>query len=328
VSHSTDDPAVAVARLRESRRALITAHSSPDGDALGSELALAELASRLGVRPVVYNRDPAPEGLRQLPGGDEIVVADALPEGFREDFDLVVTMECPGLDRPGFDGLDALPILNIDHHKANPCYGEVNYLDEEAPAVGEMVWRMFATAGVEPSAAAATNAFVALSTDTGDFRYSNATARAFAAAAEMVERGADPARVAAWVHESRTAPSVRLLGEALRTLELDCDGRLATLHVDREAFARAGATPADTESIINAPRAIAGVRAVAFFKQWERGVVRVSLRSKGEVDVQAVAALLGGGGHTNASGCTIEGDLETAMEQLKPLLAAALDGGP
>ena len=132
---------------------------------------------------------------------------------------------------------------------------------------------MFAAAGVEPSPAAATNAFVALSTDTGDFRYSNATARAFRAAAEMVERGAEPDVVATWVHESKSRASVRLLGEALRTLELACDGRLALVHVDQGAFDRAGAEPSDTENIINSPRTIAGVQVVALFKQWEAGRV-------------------------------------------------------
>jgi len=321
-----NDPRLAVDRLRRARRVLLTSHRNPDGDAVGSELALAELAASFGVDAVIVNRDPAPATLNELPGVERVVVADALPGDFPNAFDLVVTVECPELERAGFAGLDRLPILNIDHHLANPAYGEVNYLDEEAPAVGEMVWTMFKVAGIEPSADAAVNTYVALVTDTGDFRYSNARPRAYRAAAEMVERGADPPIIAEWVHDGRTEASVRLLGEALKTLRFGCNGRLASLAADEAAFRRAGADATDTEEIINIPRAIAGVDAVVFCKQWEPGVVKVSLRSRGDVDVRSVAASFGGGGHTNAAGCTIDADLESARSMLETRLIELLGG--
>ena len=323
---TTSEPSAAVERLRRARRVLITSHASPDGDALGSELALAGLARALGVTTAIVNRDPAPPSLAELPGIERVTVSSVLPPGFPDGFDLVVTLECPGLDRPGLDGLDRAPILNIDHHRSNEHYGEVDFVDEEAPAAGELVWRMFAAAGVEPDSDAATNAFVALSTDTGDFRYSNATPRAFRAAAEMVAAGARPDQVAEWIHHRRSPASVRLLGEALATLELRCDGRLAVMQLTPEAFRRAEATPAETEELVNLPRAIAGVRAVALFKQWEEGVVRVSLRSKGAVDVCRVAASFGGGGHTNAAGCTLHGELPAVAEPVLAMTAAALGG--
>ena len=220
-----NDPSLAVERLRSAHRVLLTCHRNPDGDAIGSELALAELANAFGIDAVIVNRDPAPATLSELPGFEAVMVADALPEDWPEAYDLVITVECPELERAGFDGLDRLPILNIDHHLANPAYGEVNYLDEEAPAVGEMVWSMFKAAGVDPSEDTAINTFVALATDTGDFRYSNARPRALRAAAEMVERGADPPTISEWVHDGRTEASVRLLGEALKTLRFGCGGR-------------------------------------------------------------------------------------------------------
>jgi phosphoesterase RecJ-like protein len=318
-------PAAAVDRLRRARRALVTSHRSPDGDALGSELAVAELAQKLGVETEIINRDPAPSGLGELPGAESIAIQESLPETFPEAFDLVVTMECPELDRTGFDGLDRVPILNIDHHQANARYGDVNYLDEASPAVGEMVFLMFNAARLTPSADAATNMFAALSTDTGDFRYSNATPRAFLAAAKMVAAGARPERVAEWVHERRTEASIRLLGEALRTLELECDGRLATIVADPGAFERAGATPADTEDVIDVPRSIAGVQVVAFLKQWKPPTIRVSLRSKGSIDVRSVAVELGGGGHTNAAGCSTEGDPATVRKELATRLRRLLE---
>jgi phosphoesterase RecJ-like protein len=311
-----DEPKLAVERLQRAHRVLMTGHRSPDGDCLGAALGAAELAEKLGVETVIVNRDAAPPGLEELPGADRITVSDRLPDDFPAAYDLVCTLECPGLDRTGFEGLHRVPILNIDHHPSNDAYGDVNYLDEDSPAAGEMVWRMFVSAPVEPSGDAATAMYAALATDTGDFRYSNATPRAFRAAAEMVEWGADPARVAELVHMQRSVSSVRLLGEALATLEMRAGGRLAAVSLDRDAFERTGAGPEDTDGIVNHPRAIAGVRAAAMFKQTEPGAVRVSLRSRGDVDVRSVAAAFGGGGHTNAAGCTVEGDLPSVRQRV------------
>lgn len=323
--NSLTDPLPAVERLRAAKRALLVSHMNPDGDAIGSELALAELACKLGVEVVICNRDPAPRGLAELPGADGIIVSESLPDDFPRSFDLVVTLECPGLDRPGFEGLDRLPILNIDHHKGNDRFGEVDYVDEQAPAVGEMVWQMFECAGVRPSEDAAQNAFVALSTDTGDFNYSNATARAFRAAAAMVDAGAAPEKASEIVHQRQSEGAIRLLAEVMSTLALSHDGALAVVEAGPEAFARAQAGPQDTENLVNVPRTIEGVRVVAFLKQWQPEVVRVSLRSKGTLNVQQVAARFGGGGHSNASGCTLNGDLDSAKAQLLPHLNALLE---
>lgn len=312
-------------RLRRCSRVLITGHRNPDGDCLGSAIGFAELAEKLGIETSIVFRDAMPYGLRELPGAESVIVTETLPENFPSDFDLVATMECPGLDRTGFDDLHRVPILNIDHHKDNDRFGEVNFLDEESPAAGEMVWRLFEEAPVQPSPQAATALFAALSTDTGDFRYSNATGRAFRTAAEMVEWGADPTVVSELVHERRSLSSVRLLAEALQTLELHCDNTLALIEVGPEAFVRTGASAPDTDQIVNLPRSIAGVEIVAFLKQTDPGVVRVSLRSRGTTDVRSVAASFGGGGHTNAAGCAIEGDLDTARGTLLPKLKALLE---
>jgi len=325
VSGPTTDPRHAVERLERAHRVLITSHRNPDGDALGSELALAALVRELGKEAVIVNRDPAPAGLAELPGADTILVRDTLPDDFPAAYDLVTVMECPGLDRAGFDTLAAVPILNIDHHADNGLYGQVNYLDGDSPAVGEMVWKMFAAAHLMPDAATATCCFAALSTDTGDFRYANATQRAFLAAAEMVAAGARPEQVSMWVHERRTEASVRLLAEVLATLEIGCGGRLAVIQADVGAFARAGAGAEDTEDIVNVPRTITGVEAVAFFKEPEPGTVRVSLRSRGSIDVRSVAAAFGGGGHVNAAGCSVEGSLETARERILPALRQQME---
>ena len=320
------DPRDAAIKLKEAYRVLLTCHRNPDGDAIGSELAIAELAEKIGVKAVIVNRDATPANLRMLPGADRILVSNDLPEDFPEKFDLAITVECPQIERSGFEGLTRLPILNIDHHPDNPAYGVVNYLDDESPAVGEMVWRLFGEIGVSPSPEAATNMFTALSTDTGDFRYSNATGRALRAAAEMVEAGAQPPVVANWIHNNRSLASVRLLGESLRRLRIVCDGKLALITADQEAFQRAEAGPEDTEETVNIPRSIAGVQAVVYFKQWEPEVVRISLRARGAVDVRKIAASFGGGGHPNAAGCTVTGPLAEVEEKVAAAVAEALGG--
>lgn len=327
MSQITTDPRKVLDRLQRARRVLVVGHRNPDGDSLGSSIGFGELAEKLGVSVVMHNHDRPSAGLRELPGAHRVTFGDTLPDDFPEAYDLVVTMECPGLDRTGFDDLHRVPILNIDHHKANEAFGAVNFVDEDSPAAGEMIWRLFEAAPVSPSAEAATVLFAALSTDTGDFRYSNATGRAFRAAAQMVEWGADPTLVADLVHGRRSLGSVRLLGEALATLELFGDGRLAVISVDRESFARAEAAPSDTDEIVNIPRSISGVDIVAFLKQTQPGVVRVSMRSKGDLDVRSVAAVFGGGGHTNAAGCSIDGELADVRESLVQRLRVLLENG-
>ncbi len=318
---ATRDTGAALARLRRASRVLLTSHAAPDGDALGSELGLAEVARALGIAATIVNRDPHPAPLGFLPGLETIRVEAELPAGFEREFDLAVLLECPGLDRPALAGLERLPLLNIDHHLENARYAEVNVVDEDAPAVGEMVLAIADAAGVTVTESMATNLYAALVTDTGDFRYSNATPRAFAAAARLVTAGARPAQIAEALWEHNPERVVRLTAEVLGTLELLAGGRLAVISCDRAMLEHAGARPEDTENLINIPRGIDGVRVAVFFKALKDGAVRVSLRSRGDVDVQGVAKAFGGGGHRNAAGCTIAG---TVAEARPRLLAAAL----
>ncbi len=307
----------AVALLRRAEGVLVTSHAGPDGDAIGSELAVAELVEALGRKAVVVNRDPHPAPLEFLPGIERILVQETIPTN--DAFDLAVVLECPGLDRPGLAGLEGLPILNIDHHLGNARYGTVNYVDEDAPAVGEMVLHLLDAAALPLTPTMATNLYVALVTDTGDFRYANATPRAFRAAARLVEAGARPEAIAEALWEQVPARIVRLQTEVLATLTFHANGRLAVVWCDGAMLERAGAYPQDTENLINIPRAIAGVRVAAFFKAFAPGTVKVSLRSRGSVDVQGVARAFGGGGHTNAAGCTVAGEL--AQVQARVLAA-------
>jgi len=327
MGEATRDPGAAIARLREATHVLLTSHAAPDGDALGSELGLAELARALGKSTTIINRDPHPSSLAFLPGVEAVKVSPVLPDGFARDFDLVAILECPGVDRPGLAGLDRLPILNIDHHLANPAYGVVNYLDDEAPAVGEMVMLMAEAAGVPLTGTMATNLYTALVTDTGDFHYSNSTPRAFRAAERLVTAGANPAAIATELHEREPERVIRLTAEMLATLEMLADGRVALCWCDRAMLERTGARSEDTESLINIPRSIEGVRVAVLLKAFVDGAVRVSLRSREEPDVQQVARIFGGGGHKNAAGCTVPGSLPEArralLEALLPIVESA-----
>jgi phosphoesterase RecJ-like protein len=270
---------------------------------VGSSVALARLLRAAGKRSAVWHRDPSPSIFRTLEGVSEIHTGPTPPAGFPEAFDLLVVLECPTLDRTGLaDSLTALPCLNIDHHLGNTAYGVASWIDTEAPAVAVLVQSLATHLRIDLDASTAQGLYLALSTDTGNFRFTNATAAAFESAAELVRRGARPDIVAHWIYGSQPAAAVRLLGEMLASLELHASGRIAYVELRPEMFARAGAGPADTEGLIDSPRSIAGVEAVALLRLNSDGSWKGSLRSRDPIDVEIIARRFGGGGHRNAAG--------------------------
>lgn len=307
-----------VQALASAHLVLITSHRSPDGDALGSELALWEMCTLLGREAVVVNRDPHPASLAFLPNLEKVRVAESVPPELLAKADLVVFLECPGVERPGFPELRAKPLVNVDHHLDNPLYGAVNFVDPEAPAVGEMLLVVADAAHLPLTPTMATCLYTALVTDTGDFRYSNATPRAFAAAQRLVEAGAQPAAIAEALNDHVPARVIRLQALVLGTLELQAKGQVAIITCTSEMLQAAGAFPEDTEDMINIVRTIDGVKVAVFFKAFAPGTVRVSLRSRGPINVQKLAAAFGGGGHENASGLTFHGNLQQARAAILP----------
>jgi len=301
----TKAPEDLLKKIRQGNRFLLTSHVSPDGDAIGSELGLARLLRKLGKGAVVWNRDATPSVYQPLPGSERIHTGAEPPAGFPEVFDGVIVLECPSPDRTGIEEhLKLLPIANIDHHLGNQHYGTVNWVDSAAPAVGEMVFRLAQTLKIAIDTETASALYLCLVTDTGGFRFSNATPAAFEAAAALVREGAQPEQVSQWLYESQPLAVLRLLAEMLQTLSLHADGRIATARLDAAMFQRAGASAGDAEGLIDYPRSIAGVEAVALVRQREEGGFKVSLRSRGEVDVEKIARHHGGGGHRNAAGYT------------------------
>jgi phosphoesterase RecJ-like protein len=296
-------------RLAAAETVLLTSHANPDGDAIGTELGLARALRALGKHVSIWNLHRSPAVYAQLPGAGDIHVGEAPPPGFPEAFDLGVALECPSLERTGLaPALASLPLLNIDHHLGNTGYGVAQWVDPQMPAVGVMAAELALALGGRLDREAASCMLLALVTDTGGFRFGNATPEAFRAAARLVELGADVERVSLWIYESQPEPAVRLLGELLGTLERH-HGRIATVHL----------------TLIDTPRAIAGVDAVALFRELGPGRWKVSLRSRGAVDVERIARAHGGGGHHNAAGCVFEGSLATAQSTFVAALAGALE---
>lgn len=321
---STTSPETAAAevaaRIRAGRNFLITSHRNPDGDALGSGIALQGLIRKMGKEARVIVRDGFAKPLYNIPGANEVTISDSLPSDYPSAYDAIFAMECPEVERTGYDVLPG-PVVNIDHHLGNTMYGEINYLDIDAPSVGEMVMQLNRLhLNLPLDADIATAIYVSLATDTGFFRYHNTTLRAFEAAEELVRAGVVPGDVSLWINESVSPGSIKLLGLCLNTMELHAGGRIATIELPKHFFTEAGATPEDTEGIVNYGRLIDGVMISALLKEGDDGKTRVSLRAKPGYDVQAVAATFGGGGHKAASGCAIPLPLGEAKAKLLSLL--------
>lgn len=323
-------PEALLTRLRGSSRVVITSHVSPDGDAVGSSIGLARILRRMGKSVVIWLLDPPPRAFSPLPGVDRIHVGAEPPAAFPESFDLAVVLECPSLDRCGLEEqLGKMPLLNIDHHLGNRNYGQVNWIDTASPAVGELVFRIAAGLHAEIDTDTANALYLALFTDTGGFRFGNSSPEAFEAAAALVRAGAEPATVACWLYESQPLAAIRLHGELTRTIELHHEGRVATARLSRRMIEESGAGPGDSEGLIDLPRSIAGVDAVAMFRELEGGGHKVSLRSRGAIDVEKVARRHGGGGHHNAAGfkSVLPAD-QLLAETVAALGAAVAAAGP
>ncbi len=302
--------------LRTRQRFVITSHTRPDGDAIGSQLAMAYALRHLGKDVRLVNRDAPPEPMRGFPGVAQIEIAERLDDPG----DAVIVMECPDLQRTGLEGLDRGYVINIDHHHGNARYGALNWLDLTAAACGEMVFALVGDLGVPLTLEIATHVYVAILTDTGEFRHSNITPVTFDICRRCVEAGVSAPEVAQRIFHNSTLGRVKLFGAALNRMELDPEGRVALLAVDRRLAEECGGTYDDTEGLINFPLTVKDIQAVVFFKEHGDDTWRVSMRSKGDVDVFAVAAEFGGGGHKNASGCTANG----RIDDLKALFSRRL----
>jgi len=306
------------------RRFLITSHARPDGDSIGSQLAMAFALDALGKSVRIVNADAAPEHYQDFPGMTRIEIS---PRIENPDVDAVIVMECSDLTRTGVTGFEHEFIVNIDHHAGNKMYGAVNWHDESAAACGEMVFDVIGALGVPFTQEIATHIYLALLTDTGSFHHSNITPRTFDICRQCVEAGVNPAVMARRVFDSNSFGKLKLIGALLDRMELVDDGRLAVLYLDDQMLAATGSTNNDTEGLINLPLTAREIQAVVFFKINDNGELRVSMRSKYDVDVRRVAGQFGGGGHKNAAGFTIAGPLAEVRQGIIARLVGAIAEG-
>ncbi|HSK08676.1 MAG TPA: bifunctional oligoribonuclease/PAP phosphatase NrnA [Vicinamibacterales bacterium] len=308
------------AELRARQRFVITSHLKPDGDSIGSQMAMAGALRALGKDVRVVNCDQAPQPLLAFPWVDQIEITDRV-EG---DYDAAIVMECGDLARTGVQGLERFFLINIDHHPGNAMFGAINWFDASAAACGEMVFEVIRALDVPISPEIGTHIYLAILTDTGSFHYSSISPRTFDICRQALEAGVDPVSVARNVFDSNNIGRLRLFGAVLGSVEIEDGGRLATIYLDHAMARAAGGTYDDTEGLINLPLTVKEVQAVAFFKEVSHSQYRVSLRSKGGIDVGDVAKRFGGGGHKNASGCTVDGTLPEVRAQVIPLVAEAI----
>ena len=311
------------------QRFLISSHAKPDGDSIGSQLAMAYALEALGKDVRIVNADPAPEHYTGFPGVDHIEVTRSIEE---RDAEALIVMESGDLKRTAVAGLEGRFTINIDHHQGNTFYGDLNWVDEAAAACGEMVFDLIEALGVPLTIEIATHVYLAILTDTGSFHYSNITPKTFDICRQAVSAGVNPAAMARRVFDQNSFGKLRLIGALLAEMDLLADGRLAAMYLNDDIMNATGTTYNDTEGLINLPLTAREIQAVVFFKLGADGDLHVSMRSKYDVDVRAIAARHGGGGHKNAAGFKIRGPLseirDGVLEELSNAIAIGVQSRP
>ncbi len=302
--------------FREHRRFAILSHVRPDGDALGSQLALALSLKQLGKDVRVWNEDGMLEKYSFLARAQLLTKPPSGPE----DVDVAIALDTAIQNRLGtaFQAIRTAKIwINIDHHPSNPGYGDLVYVDPTAPATGQILFELIKSERLPFDRAIAENLYVAISTDTGSFQYPNTTARTFEIAAELVRAGVDVGRINQQVFENYPRRRVELLRELLRTMRFEGGGHVASFSLSLKTAAELGVLPEDNEGLIDHLRAIRGVIVAVFFEELTDGKVRVSMRSKSEkTDVCAICQKFGGGGHTLAAGARVRGSLAEVEQRI------------
>src|SRR5947209_3647412 len=296
--------------IEQRRHFLVTSHARPDGDAIGSTLALAQILRKMGKSSEVVLGDSLPVSYKVLPHADSIVHASHV----NGNCDAAIVLECDSIQRTRLQGLEHCFLINIDHHVSSKEFAHVNWIDPSAVATAELVFRLAQAARVKLTPEIATCLYTALLTDTGAFCYAGTNACTFELAKYLVEHGADPGRIAQSVYFSSPTSKMRLLGAALTRLQRD--GAVTWMSVSRHDMERCGALDEDCEGLVNYALGIAGVEVAVFFREVSKGRIRVSIRSKGAVNVAEIAEKFGGGGHECAGGFSTEGPVQAAAERV------------
>ena len=302
--------------LRGHQKFAVLSHVRPDGDALGSQLALGLSLKQLGKDVRIWNEEGMLEKYSFLPSANLLTKPPADPE----DVDVAIALDTAIQNRLGI----ALPAvrsaklwINIDHHPSNPGYGDLVYIDPNSPATGQILFELIKSEKLALDSAIAENLYVAISTDTGSFQYPNTTARTFEIAAELVHAGVDVGRVSQSTYENYPRRRVELLRDLLGTMRFEANDRVASFSLSLAVAKKLGVLPEDNEGLIDHLRAIRGVIVAVFFEELADGKVRVSMRSKSEkVNVCAICEKFGGGGHVLAAGARVRGSLAEVEKKI------------
>jgi phosphoesterase RecJ-like protein len=308
--------------IRKSDHFIVASHANPDGDAIGSTVALGHIMAALGKDFCLYNMSGLPEQFDwlRLPGPMHKTLAGA-------EFNWIFVLDCGSDQRAGselYRVLGSRPVANIDHHLGNPEFGQFNWVDETYPAVAAMMADLADELDVPLTGDLAEAIYLGIATDTGFFTFDNTDPRVMELAARLIRLGMSPGAVNAKIRNQWSVSRFRLWGESFATTELFFEGQVAVAHVTRGMMARTGTNASDCEEIVNFLRRLKGTRAAVILREEPDGAFKFSLRSTGGDNVQAVAALFGGGGHRNAAGGTINDDILSAKMRLVGALGESL----
>ena len=301
--------------IRARRRFVVTSHARPDGDGIGSALACGQILRTMGKDAEIVMHDGVPRIYQNLPFADRVIQSDAVPAN-----DAVILLECDSIKRTLLEGLEQSFLINIDHHASGRNFAHINWIDSTVMATAELVFRLARLACVPVDRDIATCLYTALMTDTGSFMFEGTNEHTFTVARELVLAGADPASCARPIYFGHSTAKLRLLGAALSNLHRE--GPLAWIWVTQEQMHRLGAREEDCEGLVNYALSMADVQVAIFFRELPDRRYRVSIRSKGEVNVSPVAEHFGGGGHKCASGCSVDGPLALAVSRIVERLTA------
>lgn len=304
--------------LKKKDNFLITSHINLEGDSIGSQLAIAELLDFLGKRYVILDSDALPPHYQFLPKIDLIKQNLRINSDF---FDAAIVLDCPTIERVG--NIKELIkkigyIINIDHHISNKYFGDINWVTPSASSVGEMIYELFKILNCPISKESALFIYIAILTDTGSFNYSNTSKTTHEIVSELLGYGIRPDRVSKNIYESRTAGDMKLLGKALSNIKIVNNGEIAYTVIKNSDFKKTNTKPSSCENFVNFVRSIKNIKVAIFFREdiKYKNRFHISLRSTEDIDVNRIASFFGGGGHKNASGCTIKGKLKTVKKKL------------
>ncbi|MCX5781670.1 MAG: bifunctional oligoribonuclease/PAP phosphatase NrnA [Elusimicrobia bacterium] len=311
--------------IKKCKTFFIAGHTKPDGDTIGASIALASLLKRLGKKAEIYSKEEVPYYLKFLKGSENIKAANKV----NKKFDCAIILECSDLKRMGniINKKQAEIFINIDHHRVFNNFGNINYIDPKASSSAEQIYGLFRYLKMKINKNEAEALYTGLVSDTGKFQFSNTTAKCFYMAADLINSGVRPEKMLRNIYEGNKISSLYLLGLALETLKLKNSGMVGYMHITNSMFRKAGSDYSETENIINYPMAVEGVIVGVLFRETEeRDNIKVSLRSRGNIDVSAIAKHFGGGGHKNAAGLNLNGTLKEAEKKFFDFITDYLNG--